>query len=321
MRRQRTKPEVMACVVLALGVAFWIWRDGEDSSGIAAEGKVPRVTKPYPRERDARERRTKNPRDEFEAARKRGLTEEEVRRVVEEYIESVAWEDQSDLPLEKVLHILGEKRVDVYLNALIEGLNLSQYQISAVQAKLPALANHHVSRSLLLASVDKAWESSVPAEEDDVSSKDTTLTRLEQMKAVATSPLHLTDGGRPWDLVGLSETQKEMLGYYDENGQWTWVDGGGRTFDFGTTESYADLSDPFADGATVMDTAGKVFPLSMWQVERLGDFENESVSPHSPKTKSGGKLDRVMYLTQAQLRTLLLFKPEMAGDLMKELGE
>ena len=123
------------------------------------------------------------------------------------------------------------------------------------------------------------------------------------------------------NLCVLDEVQKEMIGCIGEKGKWTWVDGTERTLDYGTTESYGDLSDPFADGDSILYEAGKIFPLSMGQVDRLGPFHDEAVSPHTPKAINGEYLEQAKFLTAPQLKTLLLFDPEMAGRLIKELAE
>lgn len=282
-----------------------------------------RVTKPYPRENDPRmEKRIKSPMQEFDAARKRGLAEEEVRWVVEDFLETVSYEDKPGQPLETVLRDVWKKRLAVYFHALEDGFNLSQDQIWTLKSKVPVLAGHYVARTLLLASVDEAWEIKMLGEVGSASEKNSSPTNLKQIEMILRHPMSLSDERiRPWNLIALSENQKQMIGYQDDAGEWIWVDGLQRTLDFRTMESYGDLSDPFADGAGVMGTAGVVFPLSMWQVERLGEYEDEAVSPHTPKTKSGGELDRVKFLTRPQLKTLLLFNPEMAGKLMNELGE
>lgn len=321
MKRKLTWLAGWLCAALALGLVFWLRADGEKKGGDASEGSGPQVTKPYPRERDERERRTKNPREEFEAARKRGLTEEEVREVVVNFLEAVSYEDKVGQPVEAVLRDVWEKRLDVYFDALVDGFDLSQDQIWTLKSKEPALATHFVARTLLLASVDEAWEVKLPGEGDSAFEKNSTPTNLEQIETMVRHPMSFSDEILPWNLIELSEDQKQMVGYHDDAGEWIWVDGQNSTLDFGTTESYRDLIDPFVDDRTVMGMAGGIFPLSMWQVERLGDFEDEIVSPHTPKTINGGELDRAKFLTRPQLKTLLLFNPEMADKLMKELGE
>jgi hypothetical protein len=206
---------------------------------------------------------------------------------------------------------------------MTEAFNLTQQQITEAQNKLPSLAAKDIHRCLLLESVDRSWGSSI----ENGTSKNVhaiypdDMTRAEKIEIMLTYPLYYNvEGTRPWDLCELNESQKEMLGFKNDEGEWTWVDGE-RTLDFGTTENYADLENPFAVHGNIMATAGKVFPLSMWQVEHLGEFEDESVSPHTPISKTGGSLDRAKFLTKPQLKTLLLLRPETAKELTNELGE
>jgi len=293
---------------------------GEDRGGFVT-GDQNQVTRPYTRDREGREKSKKNPRKEFEAARQRGMTEEEVRKVVGDFLKEVAYEDQPHRPVEVILCELREKRLSLYLDALAEGFNLTKEQKLEAQAKLPALAAQQVTRLLLLESVDRAWNLSFSGAGGDVS-EPSPLTRLEQIDVMVRNPLILGDEGvRPWELCELNQRQKEMIGNQDDTGEWIWVDGGEKTSDFGTRESYLDLSNPYAAGAGVMATAGGIFPLSIRQVERLRDFEYGTAPPHAPKPGYANDLERVKLLTQPQLKTLLLFSPEMPAKLMKDLGE
>jgi len=276
------------------------------------------VTKPYIRDHEGREISGENPRKEFEAARKRGMTEEEVRKVVEDFFEAVAYEDQPHRPVEVVLCELREKRLSLYLDALAEGFNLTKEQKLDAQAKLPALAAQQVTRLLLLESVDRAWMTGAGGDVSEPSP----LTRLEQIEVIVRNPLILRDEGvSPWELCELNQRQKEMIGYQDDTGEWIWVDGREKTFDFGTRESDLDLRNLYAVGAGDKATAGEIFPLSIRQVERLRDFEYGTVPPHAPKPGYGNDLERVKLLTQPQLKTLLLFSSEMPAKLMKDLEE
>ncbi len=309
------------CLVCALGAVFLLRPgvDEEKDDSVAVDRS--RMTKPNSRDRDEREIGKKNPRVEFEAARKRGMTEEEVRKVVEDYYEATAYEDQPERPVEVVLYEMREKKLNLYLDALAEGFNLTEEQKLEAQAKLPTLAAQHVDRLLLLDTVDRAWELSLTAE----GAKNLTpieLTRSEQIEVIARSSLNLAEEGmRPWELCELDERQKEMIGYEDDAGEWIWVNGDLKTLDFGKAEFYGALRDPFAEGANVMDMAGEIFPLSMRQVERLGVFQDEVVSSDSQKLKPVKDLERVKLLSRPQLKTLLLFSSDMPGKLMDELEE
>lgn len=53
----------------------------------------------------------------------------------------------------------------------------------------------------------------------------------------------------------------------------------------------------------------------------MAAYEDEAVSPHTPKAINGEYLEPAKFLTAPQLKTLVLFDPEMAGRLIKELAE
>ncbi len=249
------------------------------------------------------------------------MTEEEVRKVVEDYFEALAYEDQPHRPVEVILQELREKRLSLYLDALADGFNLTMEQKLEAQAKLPALAAQQVARILLLQGIDRSWNLSLVGATGEIT-EPRPLTRSEQVEVIDREPLSLTDEDiRPWELCELDERQKMMIGSQDDAGEWIWVDGGQKTFDYDSTESYGDLSDPFAKGASVLTTAGGIFPLSMWQVERLQDFKDETVSSHAAKPNDGNDLERVKFLTEAQLKTLLLLNSEMPAKLMKDLEQ
>lgn len=249
------------------------------------------------------------------------MMEEMVREVVEEFHGALAYEDEPHRPVEEILCELREKRLRLYLDALTEGFGLTEEQRLQAEAKLPALAAQQVARVLLLESIDRDWDTSLVAVDGKIS-EPTPLTRSEQIEVILREPMHLTEEGiRPWELCDLTDRQKEMIGSLDDAGQWIWADGGEKTFDFGTTESYAKLSDPFVKGAGVLTTAGKIFPLSMWQVERLGDVEEAELTSHSPNAKYGIDPERVKCLTRPQLKTLMLFSPETPAKPMIDLEE
>lgn len=308
------------CLALGIGLVVFSYKHRQESGETAEVGRAP-VTKPYPRERDERELRTKNPREEFEVARKRGLTDEEVRGIVGEYRKVVTVDRSFGRSEEEIFHDLAERELDWYLEALGDGFGLTMEQKMAAQTKLPTLVDMVAMRWGLLAEVDRQWELSVPEADGKLPSDgsvpgDREVTERMGGMSLSSSVSALV----PWKLCDLDERQKEMVGFFDEQGQWNWLEGGERTLDFGTTDCYADLSDPFSE-AGVMAVAGNIFPLSMRQVERLGDYEGEAVSPHTPKLFDGGYLEQVKFLTAPQLKTLLLYSPEIALKLMKELAE
>lgn len=309
------------CAAGALCVAICLRPDLKVDGVGAVPGDRSRVTKPNTGDREERELSKKNRLKEFEAARKPGMTEDVVRKVVEDYFETLAYADQPHRPVEEILCELRAKRLSLYLDALADGFNLTPEQKLDAQAKLPALAAQQVTRLLLLESIDRSWDVSLIGVGGKIS-EPSPLTRSEQIEVIVGQPISLTDEGiRPWELCELNEKQKQMIGSQDDAGEWIWVDGGEKTFDFGTTESYEHLSDPFVKGAGVITTAGKIFPLSMSQMERFGRIEDEGTSPPTANLRYGNDLERVKLLTQPQLKTLLLFSSEMPAKLLKDLEE
>lgn len=113
-----------------------------------------------------------------------------------------------------------------------------------------------------------------------------------------------------------------MIGLRLEGEEWIWPRPGSATLDYGTKEKYENLDDPFAQEYDLIPPSGKVFPLSMEQVDRIRGA-NTIHSKQLGITVTGrmGPLTYVKLLTAPQLMTLLLSKPEMAEELMKELGE
>jgi len=313
-------------VILSLVFIFW-WRPdkGIKNQEFAGESEKVLPTKSHRRESESeKDRRAKKPREEFDEARKRGLSEDEVRGIVEEYFKVVTYKDQPERPLEEIMNELRLARLRLYLDVLSEGLHLSQEQIAIVEEQLPSLASKEVVRIILLAQVDAEWALPVAPENAVVAKSGSSgLSRLQQIETAAKTSLFSeipSEIARPWELCELSEDQKQLLGYEDDTGEWIWVDGEERTLDYYTEKCYDHLDDPFAQ-SQVMHRAGVVFPLSMWQVERLGDFEDVHVAPFNPMMKEGGELDRVKFLTRAQLQTLLLFNHDIAEGLKRELGD
>jgi hypothetical protein len=318
-KKKWTRLSGWLCLGCALCAAFWLRPGVNGDRDEAVTDERSRMTRSYGRDRDGRGIGKKNPRMEFEAARKKGMTEEGVREVVDEYFKTLAYEDQPDRPVEEVLRELRERRLSLYLDALAEGFQLTEEQKLEAQAKLPALAAQHVDRVLLLNTVDRAWELSLTAE----GAKNPTpsaLTRSEQIELIAKCPLGRIDEGlSPWELCELDERQKEMIGYKGDAGEWIWVNGGEMTLEHGIAEKYRDLNDPFTEG--VMGTGGVIFPLGMRQVERLKDYQEGNATADAPQLKSVNELERVKLLSRAQLKTLLLFNSEIPDNLMKELEE
>lgn len=307
------------CLALGVGLVVFSYKDGQEYGETTEVERAP-VTKPYPREREERELRTKNPREEFEAARKRGLTEGEVRGIVSEYLKmGITFQNHQDRSEEAYVE-MGDKARAWYQDALVEGFGLDQVQKPVLRRMLQQAGKDDLvefkDRLMRFRELRRKMDEGVIGLE----AYGYALEFGSPPEVVGGFGL-LGEDIRPRILALLDEEQMEMVGFFDVEGKrWIWVDGGSRTLDFGTSDCYGDLSDPFSESG-VMAVAGKVFPLSMRQVECLGDYEGEAVSPHTPKLFDGGYLEQVRFLTAPQLKTLLLLDPQIAGKLEKELGQ
>jgi hypothetical protein len=301
------------CAALALGLVFWLRSDGDKKGGVAGEGNAPRVTKPYPRERDARETRTKNPREEFEAARKRGMTEEEVRGIVEEFMRTGIGKIDLSNALEKELLDHRKAENSWYLKTLVQGFGLTPDQEREAAQEL------HKSRvlaySIFLGTMIQAAATidieAVP--NDEIIDPDPFSDEVANWISVL--------GYRPWDLCELDVGQKEIIGLKNDGEEWIWPRPGSETWDFGTEEKYVDLDDPFSEHKISVAHAGYVFPLSMDQVDHI--HAANKPRDHTLTDEDGNLLllNEIKVLTPLQLRTLLLVQPSFAKNLMKELGE
>lgn len=323
MKRKLTWLAGWLCAALALGLVFWLHPDTEKKGEVAAEGNGPQVTKPYPRERDAREVRTKNPREEFEAARKRGLTEEEVRGIVEDFLEA-------GLSVASDVDLLTKRAIQQrwYLNTLVDGFGLTGKQKRIAKMRLrEALLDDHAAYVLSGESGEVITTYSSPGSPFLTYVDDPLLAGSEAIEippAARMLDVSLWLGlGKlaPWFLCDLDDGQRELSWFGSEN---AWLSGrpmGARTKDAGTDEHYEDLDDPFAENLLTFTAAGAIFPLSMVQVDRIRSASKTYRVSNGLGVKRPGLVDEVKCLTSPQLRTLLLFRPEMAETLMKELGE
>lgn len=314
------------CLALGIGLVVFSYKDRQ-KYGETTEGKPAPVTKSHSRERDGRELRTKNPREEFEAARKRGLTEEEVRGVVEEFVSiGLMDEHEPDATVEDLL-ARRQKEQRWYLDTLTDGFGFSNGQKNEAKRKLrESLAEDYARYMELGKSGDEITIFKTDGDPflrtEDPFLSDQEIHEMNPAARMLGVSLWLGLGKlSPWELCGLDEGQKEMVGQHDASGQWTRVDGRSRTLDAGSDERYEDLDDPFAEVSITLSAAGAIFPLSMGQVDRMRVAKETYRFSKLDGVMKPKLLDEVKVLTAPQLRTLLLFRPEMAEELMKELGE
>lgn len=323
VKRKLTSLAGLLCAALALGLVFWLLPDGGMKGGNAAKGNGPQVTKPYPRERDARETRTKNPREEFEAARKRGLTEVEVRGIVEEFlVKGIATTDLNGTR-EKRIREAREKGHEWYLETLIDGIGLSGVQREEAESKLHQMLEGDLMR--FQRAVQSKAINAMPrkGEGQKAGNDDSNLSAARLFEDMCGIRFWLRDGSLlPWNICKLENWQEEMIRTKEQDGQWTESQLGDVTLDYGTDKRYVGLCDPFVTGEPLnISEAGNFFPLSMEQVDRIRQTEFTRGTPVAEEEREPSLLIRVQFLAVPQLRTLLLYEPEMAVKLMEELGE
>lgn len=318
----------MLCAALALGLVFWLRPDGKKKGGVAAEGNSSRVTKPYPRERDARERRTKNPREEFEAARKRGLTEEEVRWVVEDFLELGIDSDDISADTLEGHYQLRMKRQAWLLNAMVSGFGLSDEQRKQAAARLQELGEMDYK------TLKGDFADSMTIEVEGKAIQIIGGWDLWIMRKLSDADQWLAgDKYLPWNLCDFDEAQKAMVPLKMENGELVWPHPGSVTHDIGTEQRYENLDGPFTNQNAFITPSGSIISLSMDQVDRIWsanvihvDHVNQGgravgIEPRITLVGRLGILPYAKLLSGPQLRTYLLFRPDMAEHLLKELGE
>ena len=314
---------------LCLAVALWI---GTDVSGGGYSGQSPmalnwRVTKPYPRDRDPRmEKRAKDPREEFEAARKRGLTEEEVRWVVEDFVAMNLNPKSPDRTADlEDAREEWKRREQWYLDTLVSGFGLSEEQKKQAAARLRELGEREFSgyQEFLVNRESLIGQSSGEGGVD----------RWTLMEIFGADGWFGDDASAPWNLCDLDEEQKKIIGYADGEGRWGWISGGKMTKDFGTDERYENLDDQQTSLNGFINPAGRFFPLSIDQVDRIRsanvihvDQLNQGgriieIDPEIRLVSRLGILPYAKLLSEPQLRTYLLFRPDMAVHLSEELAK
>ena len=314
---------------LCLAVALW---NGSGVSGGGDSRKSPialngRVTKPYPRDRDPRmEKRAKNPREEFEAARKRGLTEEEVRWVVEDFVAMNLYPMNSGRAIDKEkTHEVWKRRQQWYLDTLVSGFGLSDQQKKQAAAKLGEMIESEFYHYQEYLANKKSF--------DMAASREGKVSRWLILELLGADSWFRDQEYAPWNLCDLDDAQRQMVGYAGEEGQWVWISDGNTTNDFGTNERYGDLDDPQASQNGFVTSAGRIFPLSMEQVDRIRSAntihfnhfnEDGSIIKAEPGFDVVGRIGILPYaklLSEPQLRTYLLFQPDMATALSEELAK
>ena len=327
MNRKGTRFAGWVCIAVAVCLAVRLWPDGQRENLSLADGGRTPALKPYPREREKRDVRLKNPREEFETARKRGLTEEEVLRVVEDFLgaglgNSITFGYSSD-----VLFEMRSGAQKWYLDTLVAGFKLTDSQKQEAAAKLKMTLKDDFQE--YLADAKMSQEMNVPGLDADSAASlmsayapyITHVTPTLADRFVGVSHWMTESKLFPWDLCELDERQKKLIGYEKPEDGWFWVPGGAIEAEKVTEEELENWDFRFEGGWKDVPSAGKIFPLSLGQMSRMVDAEIADGISDSSDDRVPPLLLRVKFMTAPQLRTLLLFEPETAGELMKELGK
>jgi len=304
------------CLAVALGILLYNLLGRERSDGGKSVGGGIPVTKPFLRDgsrlREGSEVKT-NPREEFGAARKRGMTEQEVRWIVEDFRNLGIDSGEIAAGSAEAYYGIRMRRHQWLLDALKSGFGLSKEQKSQTVESLEVLGARDLAGFTKYLTEIKSFE---------VEGKEYRVIDGSKVRSLTDSHNWLKGPDyAPWNLCDLKESQKDMVRFRNEEGRWIWIREGSRTLDFGMTEKYEASSDAFMTDPVIMNGGGYFFPLSMGQVEGMIGAKLHQASK-APEGK--GKVERlalVRFLTTPQLKTLLLFEPEMAEQLMKELGE
>ena len=302
MNRKRIRQAGWMCVAFAMGALIWLWLDRERQGGGTVTEDRALVTKLHPRVHDPRrEGRTKAPREEFEAARKRGLTEEEVRGIVRDF-QKLGYSElkQKGGSLEEFRNFR-TKAWQWYSDLLAEGFGFTGEQERLVSKRLQEMGEKDFSTQLEVFGKIMPDSSQYPT----ISPENT-----EALEILLGTRVWLAwQKYEAWELCNLSEDQMEIgWSAVAKFGQ-SWVIGEERTKDPDTDEHYNNLDNPFEPAHQVFSESGKIFPISMEQADRIRGAKGKSL------------LELVKFLSPGQLRTLLLFEPENAEALMKEFGE
>lgn len=314
MIKKGTKLAGWVCALFALGLIVSAWREKGQGDGGESGGKTAPATKPSPRDQDRRGSMAgelKNPREVFETARKRGLTDLEVRWIVEDFHEL----GYSELKRKggKLNEFRGfrSRAWQWYSDLLAEGFGFTGEQERRVSKRLQEMSGNDFSTQL------KVFANLMPDPSQDVR---ITPENMELMGILLGTGVWLRwQKYEAWELCELSDDQMEIgWGKIARLGQ-SWSAGGERTKDFGTDEFDNNLGNYFHEAYKVLSNAGTVFPLSMEQVERMRNVEAPDATAESEDKAEPAFLDMVKFLTAPQLMTLLLFQPEMAGQLLEDL--
>ena len=246
-------------------------------------------------------------RDRYEAARKLGMTEQEVQWIVSDFVGLGI--DSQEISVDSLEGYYGLmiRRQKWLLDSLVTGFGLSEDQKSQAAERLLQLAQTDCEEFQEYLVSSKPFESEGKIYQIVDGSKVRKLTDptywLEREEYASRN------------LCELNEDQMDMIAI-KVGGGWIWPRPGSSTKDFGTEERYEELDDTQSSQSGLISQAGKVFPLSMEQVDRIRNANSASLDSVQ---KKGGSLEFVKVLAPAQFKIMLLLRPDLAGELVSEM--
>ncbi len=264
--------------------------DAEPVAAVGATGAMVPIRES--RDSDVSARRTG--RKEFEAERKRGLSEREVRWIVEDLQAAGFTSEGVGAETTEEYFALRKSRERWYLDTLAMGLGLTGEQKFQAAETLRELGNAEYEEFRKYAGSLKIFE--VEGRPMAIVSGDKVGRFTLVGRWMDSSEYH------PQNLCKLGEEQLEVSRSSEDREGYS-------TRDFGTDVRYTDLVDPFGDQYIEIADAGKIFPLSMAQVDGIRAARGKDF------------LAEVRYLTRSQLMTLLLFNPSVAKKISERLKD
>lgn len=308
-RKSSKSPMAMRLAgLLCLSVATWLVLSGSLGKGkkMAAFGNVdisrhPLVTKHSIRS-SAAPLTEEAVREKFSAARKRGITRQEVGWIVEDFAAAgLNRELPESLTVDGYMR-LRLQRQKWYLDLLTSGFDLTKEQKFQMDTSLRIQAKNDLSNFTDFLEKASKFESKGKQFIVFDGSKGRLLIDAEQW---------LENSERaPWNLVKLSKEQMEMTGPGVEAREkiWkgeilgAWDNGGGNTEDSELIQNGKIPMIPI-----ILASAGKIFPMDKGQLSGIQGVDGKSL------------LDQVKFLIPAQLKTFLLFHPEKAEVIRGEI--
>jgi hypothetical protein len=311
-------------------LGFACWEAGEVArGGRTAPSKAlspPLQSRSGERPALVREMTAGDPIANYLAQAKRGMTEQEVRWMLEDF--QAAGLDRTDDELD-ALDLASAKahrrKLDQwYLAALSDGLSLSPLQKEEVTAKLDARFASDLQRIL---QVEQQLGDQVSATGDEL----LTESDLKRAKALFTygRALFITSFFAPWNLISLSQDQTALTLHYWVIEEWKRQNGANL---FGSSEQqepeyWLQEADPFADFESqtlIQDPiSGNLLKNPGPMVDRKNLLQSR-VFPFTPDqipswNKASSLLEQARCCHPAQLRMALLEDPNLFQQMRTEL--